>query len=133
MTDVLSIGGFAVTEDIDVERGIVAYTPLTTMSAWADIHTNGKKIQFGVFGGYTQNLGSKNDVVGDIYGLGTNIESLYRISPRIIYNVGPARFAFETEYTTARYGSLTDVRGVPVNITEASNLRLLFAVYYFFK
>ena len=51
----------------------------------------------------------------------------------MIYNVGPARFAFETEYTNVRYGSLTDVRGVPVNITEVSNLRVLFAVYYFFK
>ena len=133
MPDVLSIGGFAVTEEIDAAREIVGYTALTTMSAWVDIHTNGKNVQFGIFGGYTQNLGSEKDVVGDIYGLGTNIESVYRISPRIIYNVGPARFALETEYTAARYGSLNDVKGVPVTLTEANNLRLLFAVYYFFK
>lgn len=133
LPDVLSIGGFAVTDSTDITKGFVSYTPLTTMSAWMDIHTNGKKFQFGVFGGYTKNLGSENDIVGAVYGLGTNIESQYRISPRVIYNVGPARFAFETEYTVANYGASTDEKGVPVEITEANNLRLLFAVYYFFK
>ena len=133
LPDVLSIGGFAVTDSTDITKGFVSYTPLTTMSAWVDIHTNGKKFQFGVFGGYTKNLGSENDIVGTVYGLGTNIESQYRISPRVIYNVGPARFAFETEYTVANYGASTDAKGVPTDITEANNLRLLFAVYYFFK
>lgn len=133
LPDVLSIGGFAETEVIDAARGIMGYSPLTTMSAWMDIHTNGKKFQFGIFGGYTKNLGSENDIVGAVYGLGTNIESQYRVSPRIIYNAGPVRFAFETEYTNASYGALTDIKGVPINITEANNLRFLFAVYYFFK
>ncbi len=133
LPDVLSIGGFAETEVIDAARGILGYTPLTTMSAWMDIHTNGKNFQFGIFGGYTKNLGSENDITGNIYGLGTNIESQYRISPRIIYNTGPVRFAFETEYTNASYGASTDIKGVPIDLTEANNLRLLFAVYYFFK
>lgn len=130
--DVLSIGGFGVSEIVDETKGFVKYSPLSTMSAWTDIHTNGKKFQFGIFGGYTKNLGSNDDIVGNIYGLGTNIESLYRISPRIIYNAEHVRFAFETEYTIANYGSSKDEKGIPTELTEAGNLRLLFAVYYFF-
>ena len=133
LPDVLSIGGFAVTEEIDAAREIVGYSPFTIMSAWADIHTNGKKFQFGVFGGYTQNTGTGKEIVGTVYGLAPNIQSEYRISPRVIYNVGPARFAFETEYTAAKYASEYSTNGVPENLTEANNLRLLFAVYYFFK
>ena len=133
MPDVLSIGGFAVTKIVDVTKGFVEYSPLSTMSAWTDIHTNGKKTQFGIFGGYTQNLGSANDVVGAIYGLGTNIESLYRVSPRVMFNSGNVRFAIESEYTIANYGSSVDAKGTPTDLTAANNLRMLASVYYFFK
>ncbi len=133
--DVLSISGFAITDSIyqDPLKGYVKYSPLSTMSAWADIHTNGKKIQLGIFGGYTKNMGSADDVVGHIYGLGTNIESLYRVSPRIIFNSGKLRFALEGEYTLANYGSTRDIKGVPTDLIAADNIRALFAVYYFFK
>jgi len=135
LPDVLSIGGFAITEEIDAARGIVGYSPFTIMSGWADIHTNGEKFQFGIFGGYSQNLGTGEEILdpaGGIYGLANNIQSIYRVSPRIIYNLKPVRFAFETEYTVAQFGSSYDSNGVPTDLTEANNLRLLFAVYYFF-
>jgi len=131
--DVLGIGGFAVTGITDVTRGYQTYSPISTMSAWTDIHTNRKDIQFGIFGGYTKNLGTDKDIVGDIYGLGTNIESLYRVSPRIIFNSGNVRFAFEGEYTVANFGSTTNTRAIPTDITTAANFRMLAAVYYFFK
>ncbi|MEN8120803.1 MAG: hypothetical protein ABFS35_10675 [Bacteroidota bacterium] len=131
--DVLSISGFAITDSTDATRGYVKYSPLSTMSVWSEIHTNGKKFQAGIFGGYTKNLGSANDVVGPIYGLGTNIESLYRISPRIMFNSGKVRFAVEGEYTVANYGSTRDAKGIPTDLTAANNIRMLFAVYYFFK
>ncbi|RLD65117.1 MAG: hypothetical protein DRI95_09415 [Bacteroidetes bacterium] len=133
IADVLSIGGIAITDSTDLTRGFVKYSPLSTMSVWAEIHTNGKKVQVGIFGGYTKNLGSTNDVVGPIYGLGTNIESLYRVSPRIMLNSGKVRFALEGEYTVANYGSSRNIKGVPTDLTAASNMRVLFAVYYFFK
>jgi len=49
-------------------------------------------------------------MVGPVYGLGTNIASLYRISPRVIYNSGKMRFALEFEYTVANYGSTRDAK-----------------------
>ncbi|NJO92212.1 MAG: hypothetical protein HC831_27030 [Chloroflexia bacterium] len=136
----LSLGGFSVHEETEAATGAVKYTPSKTMSAWTDIQTNGKT-QFGLFAGYTQNQGFKDDVILNqdnslfsSYGLGTNIESLYRVSPRVVFNLDHIRFALEGEYTAAKYGDGTyDAKGIPQNTTEADNLRILFAVYYFFK
>jgi len=131
ISDVLSIGGFAVTDSIDLVRGFVEYTPLTTMSFWADIQTNGKRIEFGVFGGYTQNLGSEKEIIGDTYIFGKNIASLYRVSPRIVLMGEKVKFAFEAEYTVAAYGTPNSM-GVPVDTKSVTNIRYLFAVYYIF-
>jgi len=133
--DVLSIGGFVISDSVNMQKGYVEYSPIKTMSVWTDIHTNGKKWQFGVFAGYTQNMGAKKDMfspVAPVYGLGTNIADLYRISPRAIFNAGKLRLALEFEYTVANYGSTRDAKGMPTTLTSANNLRSLFAVYYFF-
>ncbi len=133
--DVLSIGGFLVSHVDDASKDIVKYSPIQTMSFWTDIHTNGKKWQFGVFAGYTQNMGALQNMYdkdSPVFGLGTNIADLYRVSPRVLYNVNKVRFALELEYTVANYGSTRDAKGIPTTITEANNLRSLFAVYYFF-
>jgi len=132
MPDVLSIGGFGISDSTDILKGFVTYTNLNTFSAWADIHTNGKKIQVGLFGGYSQNLGANDDIIGPIYGLGTNIESMYRVSPRLSFKYNKLKFALEGEYTVANFGSTTNSKGVPPDLTAASNFRVLFAAYYFF-
>ena len=135
MDNNLSIGGFATKEIVDANTKQVKYTPLNTLSVWTDIHTNGKT-QFGVFAGYTQNQGFSDDILAGepVYGLGTTIESLYRISPRIMFNFDHIRLAFEGEYTSANFGAVSEIdKGVPQNTTAASNFRALFSVYYFFK
>lgn len=130
--DHLSISGFAVTE-YDANGGYQKYKPISSISAWTDIHTNGKEWQLGVFGGYTKNLGSKSDIVGEIYGLGVkDIASLYRVSPRIIFNSGKIRLASEIEYTMANYGTSFDSKQVAITTQEVANIRLLVAAYYFF-
>jgi len=132
MPDVLSIGGFGVSDSTDVTKGFVEYTNINTFSVWTDIHTNGKKIQVGIFAGYSKNLGADKDIIGPIYGLGTSIESLYRVSPRITYKYNKFKVALEGEYTVANYGSTMDSKAIPTDITAASNFRMLFATYYFF-
>ena len=132
MPDVLSIGGFAITDSTDKTKGFVSYSSINTASAWIDLHSNGKKFQVGIFGGYSKNLGASKDIVGPIYGLGTNIESIYRISPRLIYKSNNVKFALEGEYTLANYGATRDAKGVPTTITAADNFRLLFACFYVF-
>ena len=132
MPDVLSLGGIAISDSTNVEKGFVSYTTLNTMSSWIDISSNGKNFQVGVFAGYSQNLGAKDKIVGPKYGLGTNIASLYRISPRVSYQVNKLKFALEGEYTNASYGASYDEYGVPQDLNPVGNLRILFASYFFF-
>lgn len=132
MPDVLSIGGIAISDSTNTEKGFVSYTTLNTLSSWIDISSNGKKFQVGVFAGYSQNLGAKDKIVGPKYGLGTNIASLYRVSPRVSYKVNQLKFALEGEYTNASYGTSYDEYGVPQDANGIGNLRILFASYFFF-
>jgi hypothetical protein len=131
LADQIMIGGYAV-NSIDTTTGIEQYTNLNTMSVWGEIST-GKEIEFAVFGGFTKNLGAENNIAGAYYGRGTNIESVYRISPRVQFNSGKARISTELEYTAAAYGTPKSMnKGIVENTNDVSNLRLLLAVYYFF-
>ena len=133
ISDLLGISGYAVTEITDLTTGERAYTPLKSMTFWGEIHSNGNP-QVGVFGGFTSNMGSKEEILSSslVYGLGTAIRSLYRIAPRVIYNVGKVSLALEIEYTAAAYGSDFNEFFVPAETTGADNLRGLAAIYYFF-
>lgn len=141
--DILQISGFAVKE-IDPVTDERAYTPIRNLSLWTDIHTNGEKFQVGLFAGYTQNRGTSEKIADPlpgpgapgtadyIFGLGTDVKSLYRISPRVIFNSGKTRFALETEYTSATFGANWDNNAVPTDTHTTGNLRVLFSSYYFF-
>ncbi len=132
ISDVLGISGYGITGVVDVTTGERSYTPLKSMTFWAEVHTNGNP-QVGIFGGLTRNNGSKEQLsTTTVYGLGTSIRSLYRIAPRVIYNVGKVRVAMELEYTNAAYGSNHDSFYIPSETTNADNLRVLAAIYYFF-
>ena len=133
IADILGISGFAATAITDATSGERSYAPLKSMTFWAEVHTNGNP-QVGIFGGYTSNNGLKESILATVpvYGRGTTIRSLYRIAPRIIYNVGKLRLAAEVEYTSAAYGDNYDEYYIPADITSANNLRVLTAVYYFF-
>lgn len=141
--DVLQISGFAV-DEIDPLTDERTYTPIRNLSLWTDIHTNGDKFQLGLFAGYLKNRGTSEEIANPlpgpgtpgiadyIMGLGTNIKSLYRVSPRVIFNSGKTRFALETEYTSATFGSSWDDNAVPTDTHTIGNLRVLFSSYYFF-
>ena len=133
IADLLGISGFAATAITDATTGERSYAPLKSMTFWAEVHTNGNP-QVGIFGGYTSNNGINESILATVpvYGRGTTIRSLYRIAPRIIYNVGKLRLAAEVEYTSAAYGDNYDEYYIPADITLANNLRVLTAVYYFF-
>ena len=133
IADLLGISGYAATEIVDVTTGELAYAPLKSMTFWAEVHSNGNP-QVGIFGGLTSNNGINETILATVpvYGRGTTIRRLYRIAPRIIYNVGKLRLAAEVEYTSAAYGDNYDEFYIPADITLATNLRVLTAVYYFF-
>jgi hypothetical protein len=134
LTDLLQISGFAV-EKIQQSTDFRSYLPLRNISVWGDIHTNGNNLQAGLFAGYTKNRGTQNTILNEdqyIYGFGNNILSLYRISPRILYNSGKVRLALEGEYTSATFGKDYNEYAVPINTNTKGNLRILFSSYYFF-
>lgn len=125
------IGGYGVSEVTDQVTRTQRYTPLETMSAWGELHSNGARWQVGVFGGYARNLGSSRTIAGPSYGRGTNIRDLFRISPRLVHNAGKLRLAAEAELTSAAYGT-PDARGKVSAATRATNVRFLLATFYFF-
>lgn len=138
-TDLTMLGGYAVKSVTDVNKGLVEYTPIMNNSTWIDVNTNGKTWQFGVFGGYTKNLGAQDEIKGAIYSRGADIDYVYRASGRVIYNNGKFRVAPELEYTAASYaindseGNLArDVKGKITQSKEVANFRFLIGVYYFF-
>jgi hypothetical protein len=129
-TDLTMIGGYAIDDILDPEKYRVSYTNLSTLGTWFDLTTNGEKLKAGLFGGYERNFGAGTPVYY-LYGRGTNIAFLYRISPRVSFISGKTTFAAEWETTTAAYGNA----GVDGKVTDAhpvTNVRLLGAVYYKF-
>jgi hypothetical protein len=131
-SEFLSISGYAVKDSVDAEKGLVNYQPIRTLSCWGDIQTNGKLIQVGVFSGYTQNLGTKSEVLGPVY-LTSNapIKSLYRISPRLTVKPGNLMLAAEIEYTSALYGT-PDNHCKMINTTKTDNIRFLLSAIFKF-
>lgn len=125
------IGGYGVSAIGDPARGIEAYTPLRTFSSWVEIMNNGETFQFGLFGGYAKNLGAPADIVGPTYARGANVDDVFRVAPRAVYNAGKLRLAGEIEWTAAGYGT-ADGRGRVTDAARISNVRFLVAVYYFF-
>ncbi len=135
MFDYTMIGGYAEAQYIDNEQGMVTYENFTTLSSWAEIMTTGKKMQGGLFLGYSKNLGT-SDIIRDnkkyYYARGYDIAHLYRISPRFVYNVGKLRIAPEIEYTVAAYGMTNYLDGAVTDPEPVGNFRFLLGVFYFF-
>ncbi|MBE2280871.1 MAG: hypothetical protein IAE91_10800 [Ignavibacteriaceae bacterium] len=131
MADQLMLGGYAVKSRNFVTYEI-EYTPLNTFSVWGEFST-GKDVEFGVFGGYAMNLGADDNILSTSFNRGGNIESVFRVSPRLQLNFSPVRFSGEVEYTTANYGTVNNNnKGKVENAKSFSNIRVVLAAYYFF-
>ncbi len=129
LTDYVMLGGYAV-HSIDTLNKSISYTPIKTASLWADL-IYGNALQFGLFTGYTKNLGSSESIMGDYYSRGSNIDNVIRIAPRVQYKEGNTKVSLEIEYTSAKYGS-PDIFGKVQNGKGIDNLRFYTSVYYFF-
>ncbi len=132
--DLLMIGGYGMRyENYDSITGIKEYTNLNTGSVWTELYTNSGKFQTGFYAGFTKNFGSLMNIMpgSTVYARGTNINYVYRISPRILMRQGNATIAFELEHTTAAYGTANSL-GVVSDTEEVSNLRALLSFIYRF-
>lgn len=140
MYDMMMLGGYAIKYDTVADnllRDEKQYTTLDAFSVWTDFGFTVKKFQFGLFGGYTQNLGSLHNISSwtsatSYYSRGYDIHHIYRVSPRIVFTTGKFRTALEGEYTTAAYGSKINSLGLVDQLKPVSNIRVLLGVYYSF-
>lgn len=124
------LGGFA-TNKLDSATGEKTYTNIESLSGWIDLKTNSKKMQLGLFCGYSKNLGSNKDIVfSEVYTNTTmtnssKIEYVYRVAPRLMYIYNKVTFALEYDYSVAAYGTI-DSKAKVKDSKEISNNRILF-------
>lgn len=129
VSQLMMFGGFGVSEI--AENGDITYTTTQGNSAWADVAISANKWSFGLFGGYTQNLGSNDPITGAVYAIGSNISDYLRVSPRITYTNGKVKVGLEGVYHVAAYGTPNE-NYVVENTTDAEAFRLQTSVAYIF-
>ena len=136
LTDVLTPGGYGVTGTTTPGGEELTYSPITINSYWAEIHTNGSKVQVGFFAGLLTNNGTIDELSGTtntVYGNSMDFARMVRFSPRVAFISNKLKFSFETEYSMTEWGDGTyDINALPLNTTEVSNIRLLFTSVYTF-
>jgi len=123
------LGGYAV-KSTDPVTKVQKYEPLKTYSVWTDFSYNNFFI-YGLFLGYTENLGSTEQVENQYFARGSNIKSIYRIAPRISFKHAELLISLEYELTAAAYG-IPNQKGIVENTTNFKNNRVYTSVYYFF-
>lgn len=119
------------------------YTNLNAWAFWSEWIYRYKKGEFGVFFGYTKNLGSQEALVtlpdGSVnivfmrtfYQEAKFTDFVFKFQPRIKFYVDPIIFGLELEYCQANYGSISTF-GRIINSQPVTDARMLFSIYYNF-
>lgn len=129
------IGGIGI-HSVDPATDKRTYTPLQTFACYAELIKQGKW-EPALFIGIAKNLGALRSIIPVIesqvavFGIGTDIDTVFRIAPRMRWYLDPFIVGIEYEYTRATYGTL-DSNGHVQNTTPVANNRFLFATYYVF-
>jgi len=137
MAHLTMIGGYGVAS-FNPQTGKETYTNYSSYSTLLNI-TYGNKWKPGLLLGYIENLGSSEPLAdkggkADVWGLGTTIMTMYRVSPSISYSVPKFLITAEYERTTAAYGvgqlNLND--GLYANTHSVTNkgMRLIMTYYF---
>lgn len=129
LNDMLMIAGYTVKDT--TSNGDYVYTPIKMMSAWGEI-SYGKNIEVGLFFGYTKNLGTEDNTMTTYfsrYATGNkDVESAFRVSPRVVFTTGAFKLSAELEYTSATYGTMNNLDKNSFKDTKAvNNVRGLIA------
>ncbi len=137
------ISGYAV-HTMDPVTDKRTYTNLCAVSAWIDLAiVKSKKIEPGLFVGYAKNIGASKNIILDkvdndnkvtekrIFGFATDVDHVFRISPRCRWRINKLTLAGEIEYTRAAFGTI-NTKGKVKNTCPVGNTRLLLAAYYYF-
>lgn len=128
LTEMVMLGGYAV---IDNTQDEWKYTPNRNLSLWTDI-SYGSDVEFGLFGGYSKNLGTKENY-SFFFGRGEDVYDLLRISPRIQFTLSKVKIAGELEFMQAKFGKVNrNDKGKVTDTKSVNNVRAQLAFMYIF-
>jgi len=130
--DLTMLGGYGVS-NIDTIANSFEYTPVNTFSWWTEFITRFPKVNFALFAGMANNLGSSDPIAdgGDLYVRGSNIDYVARISPRIILGNKTVKVMLEVIQTYAGYGT-PDTKLNITNVENVGDTRVQLHVKYSF-
>ena len=102
-------GGYGVkAEGFDL-TGDWNYSPSRNSSSWVSL-AYGSKVKGILFGGYVKNFGTKEEVLKERYFFSknsfANLNSMWRLTPTVLYNLGKLQLGLEYEITSVQYGSV---------------------------
>jgi hypothetical protein len=129
------IGGYAVCKT-DPDTDERSYTTIDVVSCWVDcIYKGFQSFEVGAYTAYAHNFGARSsvdlEVSNPLYGVGTQIKNLFRLSPFLSYQKGPFKVALECEYTAAWHGLMQSDGSLKKN-DQSDNIRVLCALLYYF-
>jgi hypothetical protein len=147
LADFTMFGGYGIS-DTSSARGL-GYTPSNTWATWAEVAGGSGTFEWGLFMGYHKNLGFSDPLANTSlaqtgstitsYGSNLDIESMYRVSPRVGWKSGKTKLGIELEYTSATRGfytagskEISTVVSSTLTDPSTSNLRLMFTAVYNF-
>lgn len=141
LSEYLMIGGYGIS-GTNATTNEASYTNFNTSTSWLSV-AYGAKVQVGIYGGFSQNLGTNKNLLASTtgkftaYGYGyyqdsqSLLDQLYRVAPHITYNLSNFKLGFEYELTTAKYGTILS-SGRVSNEYSISNHRAVASISYLF-
>lgn len=139
LSDQLLANGYGKTYNSSTRE--YGYTNQNILSSWVNL-VYGRKWQISLFGGYAQNLGSSMELHDDnglitVYSRGfytdtqEMINSMFRVSPTLIFNLPSFSFGVEYNLTGVTYGTI-QTNGKTAHNYTVNNHRVIGSVSYFF-
>ncbi|MCL4361646.1 hypothetical protein M1446_04815 [Candidatus Dependentiae bacterium] len=136
-------GGYAVKCQAPVTQ-FREYANIRDISWWIDLNYRYKFFEPGLFAGIIKNLGANeplfiDSVTGEPIvfsffspgGDSSTISYVWRIAPRIWFDIKPVTVAAEMEFTTAAFGTLNNF-AKPINARAVTDVRFLLSAFYYF-
>ena len=137
LNNLVMIGGYT---GKTITGQVETYNPTKTAAFWLDLASNGKAIAPGLFFGYTQNNGSKEDnatatFVNYIRGASGNriVDNVWRVSGRVDFKKNKFKVTPELEYTAATWGDINKSNATAgANKKDVGNFRTMISCVYSF-
>lgn len=126
------LGGYAVS-CIDPNTDQRGYANLSSVNFWIDAALKKGNFEPGCFLGYGKNVGATKPIdTNKIFVEGySNIDYVFRVSPRLRYFADPLVVGAEFEYTRAAFGTL-NCHGRVYDACPVGNIRFMSALFYCF-